>query len=270
MSSLSRVAIFIPAYQAARVIESTLERIPLKVWEMVDEIFVHDNCSTDGTAEIAKRCGERLGGGKFKLFELERNIGYGGTKKRAYQYAVRRGFDFVVMLHADGQYPPEYIPELLAPLVRGECEMVQGSRVDHLKGGMPLYKIIANRALNMIEEAVFGYRLHEYHSGFLAYSCKALAKMPLERLSDWHLITAEIVALLKYHGMRAREVCVPTFYTDKTSSCSFSTSVRYGIGVLPVLFGYLLASKKLSLGRLYEPGAQSLQSQKERGSVAER
>lgn len=251
---MSRIAIFIPAYQAAAVIQHTLERIPAAVWDQVQEVFVNDNCSSDGTAEVVERCIGTIGRGKLKLFRMGANLGYGGSKKRAYRYAVKAGFDFVVMLHADGQYPPEYIPQLLEPLLRGEFEMAQGSRINHREGRMPFYKRIANRMLNFIEEAVFRFKLQEYHSGFRAYSCKALARLPLELMSDGHVITAEMLALFRLRGMRIADICVPTIYSDAASSCSFQTSVKYGVGVFGVMFQFLMARLGIPVSRVISPG----------------
>jgi glycosyltransferase involved in cell wall biosynthesis len=254
---LSRIAIFIPARQAASVIQHTLERIPDAVWDQVEEVFVNDNCSTDGTAEVVELCIKTLGRGKLKLLRMDANHGYGGSKKKAYRYVVEAGFDFVVMLHADGQYPPEYIPDLLEPLVRGEFDMAQGSRIKHREGGMPLYKRIANRGLNFFEGAVFGYKLQEYHSGFRAYSCKALARLPLELMSDGHLITAEMLALFKFHGMRIVDIGVPTVYSDTATSCSFRTSMKYGLGVFWVMFQFLMARLGISISKVLAKNAKS-------------
>ena len=245
VSAKPRSMMFIPAYQAATTIEHTLSRIPEDVWELVDEVFVQDNHSDDDTRErvLAYRDEHRLE--KLKVYRMDRNLGYGGSEKRAITYAIERGVDFIVVLHADGQYQPERIQDLLAPLYMGECEMVQGSRTDHRSGGMPWYKVVSNWALNQLERSVFGYDLREYHSGFRAYSCEALATIPYLECSDGHGITAELVAMFSRFRLRIHEIEVPTHYGPEVSVASLGTSVRYGLYVIRLAGEFLLARSGL-------------------------
>jgi glycosyltransferase involved in cell wall biosynthesis len=218
-SQNKRIGIFIIAYNAVNKLDWTLDRIPKEVWDKVEEVFLFDDCSTDNTyyAAIGYKNVKQLE--KFTVHRNTQNLRYGGNQKAGYQYAIARDLDVVVMLHADGQYAPECLPELLEPLERNEADMVFGSRVaaggDPLGGGMPLYKFVGNRILTWVENQIVGMNLSEFHSGYRLYSCEALKKIPFMLNSDdWHFDTE---VLIQFHeaGLRIAERRIPTYYGDE-------------------------------------------------------
>ena len=216
-----RIGIFVIAYNAVERLAHTLDRIPPAVMEKAEEIFVFDDCSSDATYPAALAYKHSKGVNKLAVYRNQRNLRYGGNQKRGYQYALDRGFDIVVMLHADGQYAPEVLPQLLEPLERDEADMVFGSRMapgcQPLKGGMPLYKYVGNRILTFIENRLAGMRLTEFHSGYRLYSCAALPQVPFALNSDeWHFDT-EILFQFREKGLRIAERPIPTYYGGEIS-----------------------------------------------------
>lgn len=217
--SHKRIAIFIVAYNASSTLTKVLDRIPESVWARVEEVFVFDDESRDNTFEVGldyKRNSQRA---NLHVFRHEKNQGYGGNQIKGYQYAIQRGFDIVALLHGDGQYAPEALPELLAPLERGEADAVFGSRMAvsgaALKGGMPLYKYVGNRILTTFENAMLGMKLTEFHSGYRLYSVAALADIPFEKNThDFHFDTQIIIQLNAAHK-RILEIPIPTYYGDE-------------------------------------------------------
>jgi len=214
-----KIAVFVIAYNASAKIQETLARIPKDVRAGIAELFVVDDCSPDETYEAALRYKELKAEHRMAVLRNDRNQGYGGNQKIGYQYALDRGYDIVVMLHADGQYAPEVMASLLQPLVDEQADMVLGSRLARggrpLRGGMPLYKYLGNRILTGVENILAGMRLSEFHSGYRAYSCRALSGLPLTLNSNaWHFDT-EI--LLEFHaaGLSIAEVPIPTYYGDE-------------------------------------------------------
>lgn len=216
-----RIGILVVSFNAADKLLKTLERIPAEVVDRVEEIVVFDDCSQDPSYAWAVAYKQQRGLDKLKVFRNPRNRGYGGNQKRGYQYALRRGFDFVVLLHGDGQYAPEKLPALLAPLEAGAADMVLGSRMmpgcRPREGGMPLYKYVGNHILTFSQNRITGMDLSEFHSGYRAYRCSALRALPLARNSDsWHFDT-QILLQLHGHGFRIHEIPIPTFYGDEIS-----------------------------------------------------
>lgn len=214
-----RIAIFVIAYDAVNTLASTIDRIPPEVMEKVEEIFVIDDCSNDNTYYAALGYKESRQLDKLQVFRNPVNLRYGGNQKAGYQYAIDRGFDIVVMLHADGQYAPEVLPRLLEPLEKDEADMVFGSRMaeggDPLKGGMPLYKFVGNKILTWIENHMLGMRLSEFHSGYRLYATDALKRIPfLANSNEWHFDT-EILIQYKEAGLRIAERPIPTYYGDE-------------------------------------------------------
>ena len=217
--SRQRIGIFVIAYNAVSHLARTLERIPPEVMEKAEEIFVFDDCSSDNTYYAALGYKQQKGLHKLAVYRNEKNLRYGGNQKRGYEYALERGFDIVVMLHGDGQYAPEVLPQLLEPLERGEADMVFGSRMapgcDPRAGGMPLYKYFGNRILTFFENRLTGLRLSEFHSGYRLYSCAALAQLPFRLNSDeWHF-DSEILIQFHEKGLRIAERPIPTYYGDE-------------------------------------------------------
>ena len=218
---MKRICILVVSYNAADLLIKTLDRIPREVVEQVEEILVYDDASHDESYARALEYKRQHGFTKLKVLRNQQNRGYGGNQKRGYQYVLHRGFDVVVLLHGDGQYAPEILPQLLAPVLAGEADMVLGSRMmpscDPRKGGMPLYKYYGNRILSWSQRKLTGLQLWEYHSGYRAYSCAALRSLPLVRNTDgWHFDT-QILLELHAHRFRIREVPIPTFYGDEIS-----------------------------------------------------
>src|SRR3954467_2016623 len=184
---MPRIGILVVAYNAESTLRSVLHRIPEPIVEKIDEIFIFDDASPDSTHEVAKACQDELPHAKLSVFKNPVNLMYGGNQSKGYQYAMERGLDIVVLLHGDGQYAPEVMQELLTPLENGTADMVMGSRMmiagAARKGNMPMYKFVGNKILTWIENRLIGQRFTEFHSGYRAYSVKALRRVPLETLT---------------------------------------------------------------------------------------
>lgn len=237
MNFTKKIAIFIPTYNAARTLPIVLDRIPQELKEKVQEIFIIDDASEDNTHLIGIGYKQQTGLGNLKIYHNEKNQGYGGNQKLAYQYAIDQGFDLVVMLHGDAQYAPEKIPELLEPFETDSADMVFGSRIKGLalKGGMPLIKYIGNRMLTGIENMVLGLNLSEYHSGFRVYSCKALQQVPFQKLSNNFHFDTEIIIQFRLKGLRILERPIPTYYGAEKS---YVNIWEYGFNILGSLWAY--------------------------------
>jgi glycosyltransferase involved in cell wall biosynthesis len=211
-----RIAIFIVAYNADSTLRSVLDRIPESVWDKVEEVFVFDDSSQDDTYRVGLDYKARHSKVKLSVYRNEQNLGYGGNQIRGYRYAIEKGYDIVALLHGDGQYAPEALPELLKPLEDGEADAVFGSRMMKkgraLAGGMPLYKYVGNKVLTVFENAMLGMSLSEFHSGYRLYSCAALKKLPFQlNTPEFHFDT-QIIIQLHAAGLRIAEVPIPTFY----------------------------------------------------------
>lgn len=242
MNFSKKIAIFIPTYNAARTLPLVLDRIPQEIKQSVQEIFIIDDASQDNTHLIGIGYKQQTGLGNLQIYRNEKNQGYGGNQKLAYQYAIDKGFDLVVMLHGDAQYAPEKIPALLEPFEKDEADMVFGSRIkgQPLKGGMPLYKYLGNRLLTAVENWVLGLGLSEYHSGFRVYSCNALKQIPFDRLSNNFHFDTEIIIQFKLKGLRIAERPIPTYYGAE--KC-YVNIFNYGLNILTTLFEYFLHKK---------------------------
>jgi glycosyltransferase involved in cell wall biosynthesis len=214
-----KIGIFIIAYNAVNHLSSTINRIPSELYDSVSEIFVIDDCSKDNTYMAALGYKHTNNVEKLTVHRNEINQGYGGNQKVGYQYAIDRGLDIVALVHGDGQYAPEALPMLLEPLIKGEADMVFGSRMSEpgraLKGGMPLYKYFGNRILTYIQNKLSGLNLSEYHSGYRLYSVAALKQIPFQSFTNtWHFDTQIILALAE-RNMRIKELPIPTYYGDE-------------------------------------------------------
>src|SRR5712692_8978336 len=212
-----RIGILIVTYNAITTLPKVLKRITPNVWNNVEEIAVFDDASQDATFELVVGLKILRWLPKLHVLHHPRNLGYGGNQKAGYRYFIEKGFDIVVLLHGDGQYAPEILSHMYAPIVRGEAQAVFGSRMmrDYggpLKGGMPFYKYVGNRVLTTFENHALGLGLTEFHSGYRAYDLHALQKIDLENMtSDFHFDT-EIIIKLHHQKYRIHEVPVPTFY----------------------------------------------------------
>ena len=245
MPKTKKIAIFIIAYQAVKTLITAYERIPEALKKSAAEIYVIDDCSSDDTyqAGLAYKTSRQIS--NLNIYRNKRNHGYGGNQKRGYHYALNRHYDIVVMLHGDVQYAPEKIPELIAPLLSGEADMVFGSRMtgEPLKGGMPWWKFLGNKFLTFVENQVLELNLSEYHSGFRAYSLAALKQIPFNHCTDDFHFDTEILIQFKVRGLRIREIPIPTHYGPESHQVGFLTSIRYGFGILRALWNYKLNNK---------------------------
>ena len=248
---MKKLMIFIPTHNLEKVICNTLDRIPTNFYSKISQILINDNNSEDNTKLVIEKYLNKKKNLPIRINYFSKNIGFGGSKKIAYNNAIVDGFDYVICLHGDGQYPPEELPFLYKLLDEKKYDLVQGSRVDYIKGGMPFYKIIANNFLNFFENLVFNYNFHEYHSGYRGYSCQSLKKIPLEKLSSSHLITAEILALFKINNLKVKDFPIKTTYNEFSSSMKFLPSLNYGIKVFYVLLNCFLSKYYLNFDKLY-------------------
>ena len=226
-----RLGVFVISYNAEKLIQDTLRRIPDAVWREVEIVYVVDDCSTDETTRKAMEYPDPYG--KLLVVRNRTNRRYGGNQKFGYQFAVDRGLDAVAMLHGDGQYAPELLPDMFRPLVDGDADVVVGSRMinrrDALKGGMPKYKFVANVFLTWIENLLGGLSLSEFHSGYRAYSARFLKRIPLwENSDEWHFDT-HILFQARQADARIVELPIPTRYGDEVCHVN---GVAYGLNCI--------------------------------------
>jgi glycosyltransferase involved in cell wall biosynthesis len=230
-----------------------LDRIPASVWERVEEVFVFDDESQDDTFLVGMGYKAFHGKAKLSVFRNAKNLGYGGNQIRGYTYAIEQGYDIVALLHGDGQYAPEVLPELLAPLEAGEADAVFGSRMmtpgAALAGGMPLYKYAGNRILTLIENLLVGRKISEYHTGFRAYRRAVLEALPLASNSDDFVFDNQILCQAIWQGFAIGELSSPCRYFAEASSIRFAAGLRYGLGVLGTAFAF----RGASLGLIRSP-----------------
>ncbi len=228
-----RIVIVMPAYNAAQTLERTYADIP---HDIVHHVILVDDVSRDDTVEIAHRLG-------LEVIVHRQNLGYGGNQKTCYDRALEWGADVVVMLHPDYQYDATRIPELVAPIVRGEADLMLGSRFlgDPLAGGMPPWKWVSNKFLTGTENLAFGLHLSEYHTGLRAYSRRLLETIPYRLNSDDFVFDQDLIAqVVAAGGFAIGEIAVPTRYFEEASSVNFRRSVVYGLSTLRVVGTYLL------------------------------
>ncbi len=231
------IAVFIPAYNAAKTLGWVIERIPQNAWDVVETVFVVNDGSTDETAATVEELS--LIYPKVVLHSLPRNQGYGGAVRKGLELCLQAGTDFAVCLHADGQYPPEKMLEFVHYMRDNRVDILQGSRHKDgtaLAGGMPLYKKIAGNCLTWLENKVFGLSLTDYHSGYMLYSRKAVADLPLQQLSHSFDFDVEVIAASRRRGLKIDEQAIPTHYGEEESHLN---PISYGFRVLRVLWRYM-------------------------------
>ena len=234
-----RLGVFVISYNAERLIQDTLRRIPEDIWREVEVVYVVDDCSMDETTREALAYPDPHG--KLVVFRNRTNRRYGGNQKFGYQYAIDRGLDAVVMLHGDGQYAPEMLPDMFRPMVDGHADVVIGSRMIHrrdaLKGGMPKYKFVANIFLTWVENLLSGLSMSEFHSGYRGYSTRFLRRIPLWDNSDeWHFDT-HILFQARQADAQIHEFPIPTRYGDEVCHVN---GIAYGLNCILSAFLFRL------------------------------
>ena len=247
-----KIGILIVAYNAATTLRDVLHRIPPEIKEKTAEIFVFDDASQDATYEVGTSLKEEFPNTKLSVYKNAVNLMYGGNQRQGYLYAIDHGMDIVVLLHGDGQYAPEVMQELLTPLENGEADMVMGSRMmvkgAALKGNMPTYKYYGNKVLTWMENTLVGTRLTEFHSGYRAYSTKALRNIPLGRMTfNWHFDTQIILEFVK-RGFRIKEVPIPTYYGDEICRVN---GIPYAMNCVWTSFRFALKHRWRTRGRTH-------------------
>lgn len=228
------VTVVLPAYNAEKTLEQTYREIP---FDIVDHVILVDDRSRDNTLQKAEELGIR------HIIPHAENKGYGGNQKTCYDKALELQSDIVVMLHPDYQYSPLLIHSMCYLIANGVYEVVLGSRIlgkGALKGGMPVYKYIANRFLTLTQNLLMNQKLSEYHTGYRAFSGKVLHKVNYQVNSDDFVFDNQMLAQIFYAGFEVAEITCPTRYFDDASSINLSRSIKYGLGVLGVSFSYLL------------------------------
>lgn len=233
VSKEARIVVVFPAYNAARTLEKTYADLPKK---SVSKIILVDDVSKDQTVEIAHALGISV------IIHIQ-NRGYGGNQKTCYIEALKEGADVVVMLHPDHQYDSKLVPELVAPIIAGNADMVMGSRILNgraLEGGMPVWKYLANRALTFVENIVFRTNLTDCHSGFRAYSRKFLTTAPFLLNSDDFVFDTQMIAQAARFGFKIGEIPVQARYFPEASSVNFRVSTVYGLKTVGVMLRFIL------------------------------
>ncbi len=234
MIANKKIVVVLPAYNAAKTLEMTYNEIP---FDIVDEVVLVDDASKDNTVEAGKALGIK------HIVKHEQNRGYGGNQKSCYAKAIELGGDIVVMLHPDYQYTPKLIRAMASIIANGVYPVVYASRIlgnGALKGGMPIYKYIANRILTLTQNILMGQKLSEYHTGYRAFSTEIFNTIDIEANSDDFVFDNEMSAQICFAGYEIGEVTCPTKYFEEASSINFKRSVTYGLGVLRVSVMYRL------------------------------
>lgn len=232
-----KIIVIMPAYNAGRTLEKTYRDLPKG---LASEVILVDDASRDKTVEIARKL-------KLTTFIHQHNLGYGGNQKTCYWEALKRNPDIVVMVHPDYQYNATLTGQLVQPIIDHRFDIMLGSRIrsrdEALKGGMPLYKYVANRFLTLVENLILGLNLSEYHTGFRAFSQKALRAIPFQRFSNDFVFDQETLIWAARNGLKIGEIPVPVRYFPEASSINFKKSLKYGVDTLFILLKNLVIKK---------------------------
>ena len=235
-----KIVVVMPAYNAEKTLLKTYEEVMAQ--GIVDLVIFVDDASLDNTAQVA------AGLPQTKLYVHKRNLGYGGNQKTCYRLALEAGADIVIMVHPDYQYTPKLIPAMAAIISGGLYHCVLGSRIlggYALKGGMPVWKYIANRFLTLAENILIGAKLSEYQTGYRAFSRELLLRLPLENNSDDFVFDNQMLTQIIWFGYTVAEVSCPTSYFPEASSINLTRSIKYGFGCLKTAWNYRLAKMKI-------------------------
>ena len=242
-----KIAVVMPAYNAEKTLEQTVAEIPS---DIVDEVILTDDFSTDDTIGVARRLGIR------NIIVHESNKGYGANQKSCYKKALELGCDIVVMLHPDYQYTPKLIRSMCYTIAEDVYPVIIASRIlgkGALKGGMPLYKYFFNRLLTFVQNLLMNQKLSEYHTGYRAFSAEVIRALNLEADSDDFVFDNQMIAQIFYAGYEIAEITCPTKYFKEASSINFKRSCKYGLGVLATSFKYLFAKIGIYKSKIFRP-----------------
>jgi glycosyltransferase involved in cell wall biosynthesis len=240
-----RIVVVMPAYRAARTLRATYDAVPRDV---VDEVILTDDASDDATAAVSRELG-------IRTVVHDRNLGYGANQKTCYREALARGADVVVMLHPDYQYEPRLVTAMASMVTSGVYDLVLGSRIlggRARAGGMPAWKYVSNRLLTLGQNAALGSKLSEFHTGFRAYSRKALTSIPLLANSDDFVFDNQVLAQAIAKGLAIGEISCPTSYHADASSIGFARSATYGLGVVRTSLAFVAWRLGLARPRIFE------------------
>jgi len=229
------IVVVMPAYNAEKTLQQTYNELP---HDIIDHVVLVDDHSSDSTAELAHSIGIN------HIIIHDNNTGYGGNQKTCYRYALDLGADIVIMVHPDYQYTPKLCTAMASLIAEDVYECVLGSRIlgiGALKGGMPIYKYIANRILTFFQNLILNYKLSEYHTGYRAFSKKLLEQLPLDQNDDDFIFDNQMLLQIIYKGYNIGEITCPTLYMADSSSISLSRSVKYGLGVIKTTLEFKLA-----------------------------
>ena len=246
-----RIFVVLPAYNAERTLEQTYREIPL---DIVDGVLLVDDGSADRTVSLAKRLG-------IETILHDKNYGYGRNQKSCYQAALRRNADIEIMVHPDYQYTPRLIMAMASMIAFEVYDVILGSRIiggKAIKGGMPMYKYIANRFLTAFENLILGSKLSEFHTGYRAFSRKVLENLPLGTNSDDFVFDNEMLVQIIYFGYKIGEISCPTRYFEGVSSIGLRKAMRYGVGVILTTLKCLLHRLKVRRDPLFDPEGHRL------------
>jgi glycosyltransferase involved in cell wall biosynthesis len=239
-----KIGVLIVAYNAEDTLARVLDRIPQDFAQQIDSILVCDDASTDNTHQVGLeyKSGSNL---PLTIVRHEINLGYGGNQKTGYQWALEKNLDAVILLHGDGQYAPEYLPQMVEPIISGRADVVFGSRMitqgGARKGGMPLYKYVGNKILTYLQNSLAKVSLSEWHSGYRAYSVSALRKVNFLKNSDYFDFDSQIILQMIGARQRITEIEIPTFYGDEISRVN---GIKYGLKILIHTLKFRLSSNK--------------------------
>jgi glycosyltransferase involved in cell wall biosynthesis len=253
-----KIVVVMPAYNAAQTIRKTYEEVIAQ--EIVDLVIVVDDDSSDTTVSVAETLPNTL------VYAHEKNTGYGGNQKTCYRLALEAGGDIIIMVHPDYQYTPKLIPAMASMIGNGLYHCVLGSRIlggYALKGGMPIWKYIANRGLTLCENILMGAKLSEYHTGYRAFSRQLLETLPLEHNSDDFVFDNQMLAQILWFGYTIAEVSCPTKYFAEASSINLPRSIKYGLGCLLTALTFRLSRMKLIFSKQFLGSANSPEIKKQ-------